>query len=111
MKNLIALLVLATALLLGSKEASAAHRHQAHKPLKPTIVHQHSNLEGVRVIRIRNPGKAGYVYFECENVISVDPIRVPHGTHTIHLTTNRQYYIVSPPPCVISRWVEGENAP
>lgn len=80
-------------------------------PAKPSIVQQHTNVEGVRVIKIRNPGKTGWVYLECENVMSVSPIRIPRGTHTIHLTTNRQYYIVSPPPCVIRRWVVGENAP
>ncbi len=106
MKKALALMVLVSALLLGSKDASAAHR-----PQKPTILHQHSNADGVRVIRIRNPGKTGYVYFECENVISLTPIRVPHGTHTIHLTTNEEYRVVSPPPCVVHRWVEGDNAP
>lgn len=90
----------------------AGHLAYAARSPLPHIVSQHQTPDGKREIKFENPRKGDiWVYIECESIMSVDPIRVQHGTHNILLQSNEEGVAVSPPPCLLHFWVSGDNAP
>ncbi len=81
------------------------------KDSSPKVVSQHQTKDGSRAITVRNPRGTIWAYFECENVISVQPIRIPHGTHIIVIRPNEDDVEVSDFPCFLKFWVGGKDAP
>lgn len=67
--------------------------------------------KGYREIVVKNTGKTAWVFFECQNSVSVHPVLVPKGVHTIQLVTDTDYTVVSPPPCVIHEISTKDNSP
>lgn len=89
----------------------AVPEHAYGKDTNPKVVSQHQTKDGGRAITVKNPRGTIWAYFECENVISVQPIRIPHGTHVIIILPNEDDVAVSDFPCFLKYWVGGENAP
>lgn len=112
MKYLLALFLVLAPTFVQAAPRDTSHAKVTRKASKePHVIRQFTTEDGVRVILIDNPLKAGWVFFECQNVVSIQPIKVEHGVQTITLTTNTPYTVVSPPPCVIHKFIVGENLP
>jgi hypothetical protein len=112
MKYLLTLfLVLAPTLAQAAPAHDKMSRKVSRKGKLPHIIRQFTTEDGVRVILIDNPEKAGWVFFECQNVVSIHPTKIENGIQTVTLTTNEPYTIVSLPPCVIHKFIVGENVP
>ena len=111
-RYLLALFLVFAPCLAQAAGYDKSHDKMSRKTGKlPHIIRQFTTEDGVRVILINNPEKAGWVFFECQNVVSIHPTKIEHGVQTVTLTTNEPYTIVSPPPCVIHEFIVGENVP
>lgn len=73
---------------------------------EPHITSQKSTKDGGREIWVHNPlNQAVWLYFECENIISLEPVGVPARLISeIHLKSNESDTVVKDNTCYISKW-------
>lgn len=78
----------------------------------PHIVTQHAEKDGSRTLYVHNPlDRAVWTWYECSNVISVEPIGLPGRQFSeIHLKSNDTDVAVDDNTCYILKWkVQGKG--